>query len=79
MVVCVKVDVLDLAQEFAEDAPHTVGGGISGTDHIVAVIDEVVIEVPPFVRDHRHTEDTDTSMASYDHLRYGTHTDGITT
>ena len=78
MVDCVKVDVLDLAQELAEDASHAIGGGISGTDHIVAVIDEVIIEVPPFVRDHRHTEDTDTSVTSYDHLGYGTHTDGVT-
>ena len=78
MVVCVKVDVLDLAQELAEDAPHTIGGCIGSTNHIVTIVDEVVIEVPPFVRNHRHTEDTDTCVTSYDYLGDGTHTDGIT-
>ena len=78
MVVCVKVDVLDLAQEFAEDAPHTIGGCIGSTDYVIAIIDEVVVEVPTFIRDYRHTEDTNTSVTSYDHLGDGTHTDGIT-
>ena len=78
MVDCVKVDVLDLAQEFAEDAPHTIRGCIGSTDYVIAIIDEVVVEVPTFIRDYRHTEDTNTSVTSYDHLGYGTHTDGIT-
>lgn len=78
MVDCVKVDVLDLAQEFAEDTSHTIGGCIGSTNHIVTIIDEVVVEVPTFIRDYRHTEDTDTSVTSYDHLGYGAHTDGVT-
>lgn len=78
MVDCVKVDVLDLAQELAEDAPHTIRGCIGSTDYVIAIIDEVVVEVPTFIRDYRHTEDTNTSVTSYDYLGDGTHTDGIT-
>lgn len=78
MVDCVKVDVLNLAQEFAEDTSHTIGGCIGSTNHIVTIIDEVVVEVPTFIRDYRHTEDTNTSVTSYDYLGDSTHTDGIT-
>ena len=73
-----KVDVLDLAQELAEDTSHTIGGCIGSTDYVIAIIDEVVVEVPTFIRDYRHTEDTNTSVTSYDYLGDGTHTDGIT-
>ena len=70
---------LELAYEFAEDAAHTVGGCVGCAYDIVTIVDEVIIEVPAFVGDDRHTEDADTSVACDDDFGHGAHADGVTT
>ncbi len=67
---------LELAYEFAEDAAHTVGGSVGGAYDIVTIVDEVIIEVPAFIGDDRHTEDADTSVTCNDDLGHGAHADG---
>ena len=76
---CYGVILTAGVNEFAEDAAHTVGGCVGGAYDVVTIVDEVIIEVPAFVGDDRHTEDADTSVACDDDFGYGAHTDSVTT
>ena len=70
---------LGTGYELCDETTHTLGGSIGGSDHLVAIVRVVSLEVPPLIGDDRHTEDADTRMASHNHLRRRAHANRIGT
>ena len=76
-IVSSSIGELGTGYELCDEGTHTLGGSIGGSDHLVTIVRIVSLEVPPLVGDDRHAEDTDTRMASHNHLRRRTHADRI--
>ena len=54
----------------SEELGHLSGGPIGGYNHIVRVVYEIIGKMISFIRNDRHAEYTDATMARHDDLRH---------